>query len=700
MESRSPNRCVLVGEPVLSIRRLQAEYVFPASHPAPDAARSALDATLRRGMAAACARMFETLDRPDDPALWFIPALDLEISIPLEGAEDQLPRALARQFTQRLFEVLDRPGTGVRVFRDKAAYVACFLGDLLAGRALDAWFHAEFEGLRSLPASTAIVEALTREPALALPALRVLRREGELEHLLQTVSARGLERILGACARKQSGPDSASSSQVVDEILRTGGARNVEGDSPAAERAATALRILVAQGEDDAAMPGFFDSGGSASAPEAAPAAPPPFKPAAGSTEPGTAGQPPSPMPASRAPEVSASRGEAGTRGNRPAAATAAGSEATESQQHEAPGSAEFTLSSPRAGILLLVRSLAELGIDEAIERLPFASDEPQPGRAGTPLPPEPAAMRSALRAWIIAHAFGFGRDNSVLSDPVLLALAGATAPLTSETQLARVVESDAVRHLTRELRLTLVNTGQAKATGVLLRQVQLTPETPSILLAQDLPTGAWLGASIHADANAAGAARMLAEVMRDVTELRGRSPEFVVAPAPFDLGLDSSWRRTPPGFGLPALGADSALWTHRDLQALQADPAVLDALEAMASLRVHDTDPLLAVQQIGEGSDGPLTEFGLAIRLVASAVLRDLAQRLPGFARSSPTFLRTNVLAGPVTLQPVSTMGWRARFGPVPLQILLAMTGLDGTQFRLPWLRLRDTIEINLARS
>ena len=39
---------------------------------------------------------------------------------------------------------------------------------------------------------------------------------------------------------------------------------------------------------------------------------------------------------------------------------------------------------------------------------------------------------------------------------------------------------------------------------------------------------------------------------------------------------------------------------------------------------------------------------FQLTLRLLARALLRDLARRLPGFANSRPAFLRENVLRGP----------------------------------------------------
>jgi hypothetical protein len=74
------------------------------------------------------------------------------------------------------------------------------------------------------------------------------------------------------------------------------------------------------------------------------------------------------------------------------------------------------------------------------------------------------------------------------------------------------------------------------------------------------------------------------------------------------------------------------------------------------------------------------------AIGRVAIHVLRDFSRRLPGFARASFAHLQVNFLSVSATLE--QQPGRRVvRLSRPPLDVILNMTGMSRTTYRLPWL-------------
>jgi hypothetical protein len=70
---------------------------------------------------------------------------------------------------------------------------------------------------------------------------------------------------------------------------------------------------------------------------------------------------------------------------------------------------------------------------------------------------------------------------------------------------------------------------------------------------------------------------------------------------------------------------------------------------------------------------------------LIASAILRGFARRLPGFESASARFLSKNFLSGDGRVF-VDDNAIKVEWTSVPLQIVLAMAGLVGRTFRYPW--------------
>ena len=79
-------------------------------------------------------------------------------------------------------------------------------------------------------------------------------------------------------------------------------------------------------------------------------------------------------------------------------------------------------------------------------------------------------------------------------------------------------------------------------------------------------------------------------------------------------------------------------------------------------------------------------TGLDRALCLIARAVLRNFAWRLPGFAQSSLAHLWMNFLDVPARLQTFPDRRV-VRIAAPPLHVILGMTGVFGSSFRLPWL-------------
>ena len=71
---------------------------------------------------------------------------------------------------------------------------------------------------------------------------------------------------------------------------------------------------------------------------------------------------------------------------------------------------------------------------------------------------------------------------------------------------------------------------------------------------------------------------------------------------------------------------------------------------------------------------------------LLARAVLRELAARLPGLGRSGPAYLRENFLVGPGMIH-VDGQVLDVQLPPSPLRVVLQLAGVNGRMLAVPWL-------------
>jgi hypothetical protein len=671
-----------MAEHTLHIHRLRAEYLFSREYEAPEFARGDLDASLAGRLGAECARDLDSLGGPDDSSIWFIPALELEFAIPTSAAPDRLPRAFAARLAQSLAVCLDQPQPETRVFRDRAAYVAAFVGDLLAGRAWDRWIYAEFDGLRSLPEGTAAAEALIREPEMAIPVLRELARTGRLEPLLRILGTGDLTRLVRICAGGDPTPEAANQSPVFEPAGQTGTQSVSQFAASTDDSRANLWHRLLALLQ------------GSISAPDAAMVEPAARLPASGFGKglPSTNGTPSLgreilsetkatlPPPELREGSGSPAKEDADT--DLPADASSGAAWQRTAPPTPASTPESWVLSSRYAGMVLLLRSLVELHLDEAIEGLNVAATGD-------------TDLRAAVRAWVVMGAFGPQFTAALATDPALLTLTGAAAPLPTEAELGRQIDPAAGRALMNRLRGHLIDLGLARGVQIRIDRLDDGPAGESLLLVRDLVSDAWLGAGFSSAEKSVE--EVLRELLGEVTTVAGQPPDVIWLARGLEVGaqIGETWRClddfAPPG-SISAAADEFRAWVRRDLD--DPEPAIAQACAAARTLK----DPRQEWAELGGGDTSLETSasaaFLLSLRFASRAVLRDVARRLPGFAASSAAFLRANVLSGP--LQLVSAPGgWRAEFGPVPLQLLLGMTGLDGTVFRLPWLGSPDRIEL-----
>jgi hypothetical protein len=189
---------------LLHIERLSCTYQVARDHPRPESVRSRLDGVAAEQVAQHCSEIIGRMLEPEDPSVWVIDSLDVQFTVDVGAVDTSQVAAL---WANRIAGSLARAvaagadeSAGVRRFANRAEYLAWLLGLLLAGRPWTSMHTREFEGLRTLPLTGLISEALVREPAVAAGVIEAIVRDGMLERLLGTLTPISALRILSVCA--------------------------------------------------------------------------------------------------------------------------------------------------------------------------------------------------------------------------------------------------------------------------------------------------------------------------------------------------------------------------------------------------------------------------------------------------------------------------------------------------------------------
>src|SRR5512147_609890 len=183
------------------IDRLETTYCLPRDHPLADEIRCRLDRVVEQRLAHSCAQGLEQRLDARDTSIWLIRELDVQLRMDAGLAEELLSEAWGERAATSIVSAIARGATGDEIlwFPDRAAFLTHFLCDFTRGQAWDKWYYREFEGLRSLPAGAAAVQALTRNSRHALATIVRLLERGSLEAILDLMRDRDLEILQRAC---------------------------------------------------------------------------------------------------------------------------------------------------------------------------------------------------------------------------------------------------------------------------------------------------------------------------------------------------------------------------------------------------------------------------------------------------------------------------------------------------------------------
>jgi hypothetical protein len=202
----------------LHIGRLNAEYLVSAQHPSPERVKERLDAALTRHLAPTLTSALNLWFNDTDQSVWLIRYVAIEVAVNAAWQPTHMTRAITTQFARTLDATLldESNNDNVRHFPNRAAYLASFLIDLVAGDAWSRWYYESFTGLRMLPTSAALRTAICEEPQTGDEALAQLTHD-DMKRVVRTLSEHDARRILEILAAQAPSCDSFRSCQAVWE---------------------------------------------------------------------------------------------------------------------------------------------------------------------------------------------------------------------------------------------------------------------------------------------------------------------------------------------------------------------------------------------------------------------------------------------------------------------------------------------------
>lgn len=187
----------------LHVDHFRAQYLIASDHPAPQSVKQRLDDALSKNLADSLRVALSSWFSDDDPSIWFVRQLDINLDLNLDWNPEQVGKTWANQLVRKLSRDLKEDSAhGIIRFPNRAAYLASFLRDLAAGDAWSKWYYTSFEGLRMLPVSAAIATAVRDDVETSLPALLQLSTK-DLTKVLDALSAQGAGRVLDAIAEQR-----------------------------------------------------------------------------------------------------------------------------------------------------------------------------------------------------------------------------------------------------------------------------------------------------------------------------------------------------------------------------------------------------------------------------------------------------------------------------------------------------------------
>ena len=687
------------SESRLTIERLQSVYLVPWEHPSPEKMRGRFDAVLRGPFASACRQILSSALDADDPSVWLIRRLDIDLAFDAEAVTDDL---LAHCWAQRIAFSLTRiiargaDGEHVLCFPNRAAYLAQFVGDLAEGHAWDKWYYDSFDSLRSLTLSAAVREALTRAPEQTVEALLVLSGRGRLERVLSVLGEQDARRVYEACLTSSAGvSDGARPRQLVNALLAVWDAASVQATTKGVAHAHNALRLYLRwrqsapafasdQRAHDAILHllGFAEVLSRVGEPEAFVA-----RLAEGDLR-GALRQAQQSAVATQLENLPFMLQAASGDGEWIAHVASILTPATRGRATARTPSSWQSMTTACGALFLLLPSFFELGLMELIQAAPYVAS----GELG---------QEEALRYCLALKWLGRPRTIEVAHDFGLQMFVGPTQPQSFDKLQAfsNSATDETERFCQRLLIEELVRRGRADARSLSAELVSVPDDTQAVLLLRDMTHDAWLyAASVGREATAIEKA--LDQGLALIREVTGMSPECLLLETSLDALLDQDalarldarpvWAQMPRAVEASLFALDAPDREEQPLTVWSTNPDTLPE-EVRQALRRHlaharaasaDLDYLsLAGEELSVAA-----HFDLTWSLVARAVLKQFANRLMGFSWSSAEYLYQNFMAG-ASIVRVEEEQIEIQLPPVPLRIILRMAGVDGQTYAVSWL-------------
>jgi hypothetical protein len=242
---------------VIEAERLHVTYLLAADHLEASLLKARLHDLACDRLAQALGAAFEPYVKADDPSVWLIRRLDVDVGLDVARSDDEVVGGWARQLGRSLSSKLDPEDPDVVRFDDRASYLARYVVERAAGTADTKWYFRMSRGLAMLPASAAIRTALTDDPADGLRALCLIER-ADLMRVASTLSEADAGRVLAGVAA--SGVGDADRGRLID-AWEASAAATISSTSRAALTAFVALSRAGEGGADAArtllALAGF-----------------------------------------------------------------------------------------------------------------------------------------------------------------------------------------------------------------------------------------------------------------------------------------------------------------------------------------------------------------------------------------------------------------------------------------------------------
>jgi hypothetical protein len=649
------------NEDVLRAPRIRQQVLVARGHPNPERVRRQLHDALSTHLGDALAGAFAQLGTPHDSSVWRIRKLTLDVTVNAQWDAPRLARAWAAQLARVVRRTIESGGEGalVRRWASPAEYLASFVREAADGTAGSRWWFDSFSGLRLLARSAQIRTALLRDAPLGGAAL-VLMPAADLALVVAQLSATDARVVLDAIVPGSEAGDAEAAAGALLEAHR------VLGASPSrAGEERWALRLVVEAlrirpGVPTGAIANIARAIGRLSL---------------------IAAEQPARMAAVRrllaggnvtglrlvlgdgdaerlAPVARASR----------AALDAISEPVAKNAAPGAPTARETDKDiacMPVGAPLILAPLAAMLPLGEATRGWPAIGGEDEP-------PARSASAASLVRLLALATACGGERAARVLADPTARRLAGVGNAVSigqMRDWLGELDAADAAR-LEQTVGGWRAESGTVSTGTWLLTDAagDDLPEAPACLALLDCARGHWLGLRDGNQDCLGGSLRAL-QYWFGLPPAANGPRELLVAA---DHAARIATEIVPPGVEV-RLAADLSLDSRRD------DP--IAATLARCDRLAGELDWLALPASLGVPRP-----MELALAVVAQGILRDLAWRLPGFARASLPYLWVNFLAVDAQLEQ-EPQRLAARLGRPPLAMVIAMTGLMRSTYRLPWL-------------